>query len=89
MIATSPFVMQTLFKVSSLMHVKMRARPQDNGHDNDLPHRTSIASEVSQETRKFFNCCSASSLLHDFLIVSINELEFNGREKRKSFGEKL
>lgn len=51
--------------------------------DNDLPHRTSIALEVSRETRKFVNCCSGSSLLHDFLIVSINELEFNGREKRE------
>lgn len=51
--------------------------------DNDLPHRTSIALEVSRETRKFVNCCSGSSLLHDFLIVSINELEFNGREKRR------
>lgn len=52
--------------------------------DNDLPQQTSIAFEASREARKFVNCCSARSLLHDFLIVSISELEFNGHEKPSS-----
>lgn len=57
--------------------------------DNDLPHRTSIAFKASRETRKFVNCCSGRLLLHDFLIVSINELKFNGHEKKANVDKNI
>lgn len=76
-----PFVRNS-FKASAWCMWKCEPDRRTMG-DNDLPHRTSIASQSSRGARKFVNCCSASPHFTWFLIVSINDARRLSRHEKK------